>query len=103
MMRDYKIGIIGLGYVGLPLAVAFAKKFKVIGFDIDDSRVNQLKIGIDDTLEVENDNLSKVISDYKNNKHKNGFYPSSNSDYLSDCNIFIVTVPTPTDIQKDPF
>lgn len=54
-MTDKKIAVIGLGYVGLPLAVAFASKYKVTGFDINPKRINELKKGIDDTLEVEED------------------------------------------------
>ena len=60
-INDSKIAIIGLGYVGLPLAVEFAKKFPVIGFDIDNQRINSLNSGVDSTLEVEDDLLKSVL------------------------------------------
>jgi UDP-N-acetyl-D-galactosamine dehydrogenase len=82
-----KIGIIGLGYVGLPLAVEFGKITEVIGFDINQSRIDELKKGIDRTLEVESDEL-------KSSKHLSF---SSNSTDLKSVNYFIVTVPTPVD------
>ena len=62
-INDSKIAIIGLGYVGLPLAVEFAKKFPVIGFDIDNQRINSLNSGVDSTLEVEDDLLKSVLGE----------------------------------------
>ncbi len=92
LLNDIKLGIIGLGYVGLPLAVEFAKKKEVIGFDINSNRIDQLKKNLDSTLEVE----EKALKDSKN------LIFSSNLNDLSDCNCFIVTVPTPIDDAKQP-
>jgi UDP-N-acetyl-D-galactosamine dehydrogenase len=97
---ESKIAIIGLGYVGLPLAVAFAEKFKVIGYDINHQRVNELKIGLDSTLEIDHNKLISVL-DIDNNK-KNGLHVTDINNYLKDCNIYIVTVPTPTDRYNHP-
>jgi UDP-N-acetyl-D-glucosamine/UDP-N-acetyl-D-galactosamine dehydrogenase len=91
-LSDYKIGVIGLGYVGLPLAVSFAKKFSVVGFDINQNRIDELRCGVDSTLEVE----ASDLIDSKN------LLFSSNSDELKDCNFYIVTVPTPIDVHKEP-
>jgi len=94
-----KIAIIGLGYVGLPLAVAFAKKYAVVGFDINQNRVEQLITGNDFTLEVSsillNDVLKSEIVDI-------GLLCTTDLNKLNDCNIFIVTVPTPTDKHNRP-
>lgn len=87
-----KIGIIGLGYVGLPLAVEFGKVLQVVGFDINQSRIHELENGIDRTLEVEGADLVDA-------KHLSF---SNNLDELKGVNIFIVTVPTPVDKNKDP-
>jgi UDP-N-acetyl-D-galactosamine dehydrogenase len=88
-----KIAIIGLGYVGLPLAVAFSKKFKVIGFDINHNRIQELKNGHDHTLEVEDHLLSSV---------SNNLSYSFNIQDIKDCNIYIITVPTPVDTANRP-
>ncbi|MEC4004440.1 nucleotide sugar dehydrogenase [Flavobacterium sp. SUN052] len=95
-----KIGIIGLGYVGLPLARLFATKYPVVGFDINQNRVNQLNLGIDDTLEVDEQTLKAVLI----NKplEKNGLYCSTNLDDIAACNYYIVTVPTPVDKNNRP-
>jgi UDP-N-acetyl-D-galactosamine dehydrogenase len=98
-MSDYRIGIIGLGYVGLPLAVEFAKKYPTIGFDINEVRVKELNDGHDRTLEVEDGYLKSVLSADSNQK---GLFNTSNLTLLKDCNIFIVTVPTPTDKNNRP-
>ena len=95
-----KIAIIGLGYVGLPLAVEFAKQFLVVGFDINKQRINELNSGVDKTLEVENDNLKSVLTSDLNSKK--GLYITDNIEALSIANIYIVTVPTPTDELKRP-
>ncbi|WP_138434660.1 nucleotide sugar dehydrogenase [Winogradskyella algicola] len=95
-----KIAIIGLGYVGLPLAVEFAKQFFVIGFDINNQRINELNSGVDKTLEVDNDNLKSVLTTDLN--ANNGLYITDNIEALSVANIYIVTVPTPTDELKRP-
>jgi len=88
------IGVIGLGYVGLPLAVEFAKKFKVYGYDINQNRVKELNNRTDSTLEIESQNLDKVLNDK--------LIITSNIDDIKKCNIFIITVPTPVDKNKDP-
>ena len=95
-----KIAIIGLGYVGLPLAVEFAKQFLVVGFDINKQRINELNSGVDKTLEVENDNLKSVLTTNLNSK--TGLYITDNFEALAVANIYIVTVPTPTDELKRP-
>jgi len=99
-MKDKKIAIIGLGYVGLPLAVAFAEKYKIIGFDINYKRVEDLKSGHDETLEVNDELLNSVLDN--NNSKKNGLILTTISEAISDCNIYIVTVPTPTDKNNRP-
>lgn len=96
-----KIAIIGLGYVGLPLAVEFAKKYTVIGFDINEERVSQLLKGRDGTLEIQDDLLQSVLNLHPENREK-GFYPTFNQDKLYDCDVYIVTVPTPTDKYNRP-
>ena len=97
-LSDSKIAIIGLGYVGLPLAVAFAKKYKVIGFDINNERVAALQQGNDATLEVDSDELNAVLFSPSNT----GLQVTANQQDLHDCNVFIVTVPTPTDKHNRP-
>lgn len=97
-LTDSKIAIIGLGYVGLPLAVAFAKKFNVIGFDINEERVAALQQGIDATLEVDNHELKAVLT----SPNTTGLQVTTNTQALSECNVFIVTVPTPTDKHNRP-
>lgn len=94
-----KIGIIGLGYVGLPLARLFATKYKVVGFDINTERVSELKKGIDATLEVEHDVLSEVLV---KSIDTIGLYCTSDITKIKDCNYYIVTVPTPVDINNKP-
>jgi UDP-N-acetyl-D-galactosamine dehydrogenase len=97
---DYKIAIIGLGYVGLPLAVAFAEKYKVIGFDINSHRVSELNSGNDETLEIESELLNQVLD--VDNVNSKGLYLTTEKHAISDCNIYIVTVPTPTDKHNRP-
>ncbi len=92
------IAIIGLGYVGLPLAVEFAKKYKVIGYDINTNRVNTLNKGHDNTLEVSDDILNSVLK----SQSKKGLKLTYDSQNISDCNIYIVTVPTPVDKNNRP-
>ncbi|WP_299675116.1 nucleotide sugar dehydrogenase [uncultured Tenacibaculum sp.] len=99
-MSQPKIGIIGLGYVGLPLARLFATKYSVVGFDINKERIAELKSGVDSTLEVDNEVLNSVIVD--ENTNSNGLYCSFNINDLKDCTIFVVTVPTPTDKNNRP-
>jgi len=97
---DYKIAIIGLGYVGLPLAVAFAEKYKVIGFDVNIQRVDELNNGQDSTMEIEDQLLNSVL-DIDNSRNV-GLFITTDKDFLKDCNIYIVTVPTPTDKYNRP-
>lgn len=100
ILENSKIGIIGLGYVGLPLAVAFAEKYPVVGFDINQNRVNELLEGVDNTLEIESNQLQLVLRNTLTSS--NGFFPTTNSADLANCNIYIVTVPTPTDKHNRP-
>jgi UDP-N-acetyl-D-galactosamine dehydrogenase len=93
-IENSKIAIIGLGYVGLPLAVAFTEKYKVIGVDINAKRVDELKSGTDATLEVEEAELQAAL-----NTH---FSLTTNIKDAQDCSVFIVTVPTPTDKHNRP-
>ena len=95
-----KIGVIGLGYVGLPLARLFATKHLVIGFDINETRIEQLNDGVDVTKEVENDLLKSALIDNKN--EAKGLFCSSSVGDLHGCNVYIVTVPTPVDKQNRP-
>ncbi|MEB8344832.1 nucleotide sugar dehydrogenase [Flavobacteriaceae bacterium KMM 6898] len=99
-LSDKKIGVIGLGYVGLPLARLFATKYAVIGLDINESRVMQLQSGKDSTLEVEDQLLQAVL--LTNNNGKQGLYCTTNIDQLVSCNYYIITVPTPVDKNNRP-
>lgn len=104
-LENSKIAIIGLGYVGLPLAVAFADKYPVIGLDINMNRVDELQKGIDATLEVENDHLKRVLVPHSlklDEKGAKGLFCTTAITNVSDCNVFIVTVPTPTDKHNRP-
>jgi UDP-N-acetyl-D-galactosamine dehydrogenase len=92
-MND-KIAIIGLGYVGLPLAHAFSKKYKVIGLDINQERIDELKTGFDRTLELTEEQVKESIS--------NGMGFTANVDDTKECNIYIITVPTPIDNENEP-
>lgn len=91
-LANVKLCIVGLGYVGLPLAVEFAKKYRTIGFDLNSNRVNELRGGSDSTLEVSSDELREVP--------KLEFTTDVNE--IADCNVFIVAVPTPIDAAKRP-
>lgn len=97
---NIKIAIIGLGYVGLPLARLFATKFPVIGFDINQSRIAELNSGQDATLEVEEDILKAVIM--PSIPVDKGLFCSANINDIADCNYYIVTVPTPVDKNNRP-
>ncbi|TRX70533.1 nucleotide sugar dehydrogenase [Carboxylicivirga sp. M1479] len=98
-MQNTKIAIIGLGYVGLPLAVEFGKLYPTVGFDIDQERVDELSKGHDRTLEVTDDYLQEVI---KSSTKQAGISFSTQAAAMADCNYFIVTVPTPTDKNNHP-
>lgn len=98
---QHRIAVIGLGYVGLPLAVEFSKKYPVVGFDINKQRVEELRNGRDVTLEVEDDILQDVIAssgDFDND----GLFVSTDPEDMRPCNTYIVTVPTPTDKNNRP-
>jgi len=101
-IQEVKIAVIGLGYVGLPLAVAFAKKFPVVGFDINQHRVKELLAGHDATLEVDNQKMEDVLRASSPGVGHTGFFPSFHAEDLADCNVYIVTVPTPTDKHNRP-
>jgi UDP-N-acetyl-D-galactosamine dehydrogenase len=99
-MNKDKIAIIGLGYVGLPLARLFATKYDVVGFDINQDRIDELSSGVDATLEVESDVLKSVLK--QKNSNGIGLFCSSNLDDIKDCNYYVVTVPTPIDKNNRP-
>lgn len=92
--------MIGLGYVGLPLAVEFAKHYPVIGFDINQERISEINKGHDSTLEVEDENLQSVL--LKDKPTENGLYLTHKLEDIRDCNVYIVTVPTPVDKNNRP-
>jgi UDP-N-acetyl-D-galactosamine dehydrogenase len=94
MDNKYKICIIGLGYVGLPLAHAFSKRYEVVGFDINKSRIDELNSGFDRTEELNVDQVKQAL--------KNGMKFSLDIEDIKDCNIYIVTVPTPIDKNNKP-
>jgi len=96
--KKHKITVVGLGYVGLPLAVEFGKKYQVIGFDINQARVDELNGGHDATLEVEDENLQDALT----RTSDSGLLLTTNIDEIKDSNIYIVTVPTPIDEFKRP-
>ena len=94
-IKDVKIAVIGLGYVGLPLARLFSTKFKTIGFDMNQNRVDALMSGHDATLEVADDLLQEAIN-------KNGFICTTDLNKIKDCNFYVVAVPTPVDVNNRP-
>ncbi len=94
-MKNKKIAVLGLGYVGLPLAVGLSSSYKVTGFDISSSRISQLKKGLDKTLEITKSKLLRSIG-------KNKIFLTDKENDLKDCNVFIATVPTPIDCKKKP-
>jgi UDP-N-acetyl-D-galactosamine dehydrogenase len=96
-----KIAVIGLGYVGLPLARLFATKYPVVGFDINQSRIDGLRSGTDSTLEVSDEVLQQVLVDDFNDA-QNGLLCSATLNDIADCNYYIVTVPTPVDKNNRP-
>lgn len=94
MQNETKIAVIGLGYVGLPLARLFSTKYKTVGFDINQKRVSELMSGHDATLEVEDELLQEAI--------RNGFVCTHELEKIRDCNFYVVTVPTPVDQNNNP-
>ena len=102
--KGIKVGIIGLGYVGLPLAVEFSKKYPTFGYDINNQRINALKSGQDHTKEVCDTTLEAALIDIEK-RHANfdrGFFPTNDLQDLKDATVYIITVPTPTDKNKQP-
>ena len=99
-MKKDKIAIIGLGYVGLPLARLFATKYSVVGFDINTERISELMSGNDSTLEVDNETLQSVL--IVEDSDSNGLFCTNQLDKIKDCNYYIVTVPTPVDKNNRP-
>lgn len=93
-MNNIKIAVIGLGYVGLPLARLFSTKYKTVGFDLSQARVDELMSGHDSTLEVEDDLLQSALM--------NGFTCTTNIEDIRDCNFYVVAVPTPVDENHNP-
>ena len=93
-MFEVKIAVIGLGYVGLPLARLFSTKYKTVGYDMNQSRVDALMAGHDSTLEVSDDMLQSAI--------RNGFRCTTKLEDISDCNFYIIAVPTPVDKNHNP-
>lgn len=96
---DVNIAVIGLGYVGLPLAIEFAKKYKTIGFDINKNRIQELRQGKDHTLEADEEVLKSVLVDQKDTK---GLFCTDSMEDLKNCNYYVITVPTPVDENKRP-
>lgn len=92
--RTICVGIIGMGYVGLPLAIAFSTKFKTIGFDVDEEYVNEIQKGKSKIIDVPENNLQKYLN--------KSFYPTSDAQHLSECDFLIICVPTPLTNQKEP-
>lgn len=104
-MRNFqikKIAIIGQGYVGLPLAIAFSEFFPVIGFDINETRITELKGGIDRTLEMDSDELKRARDLFISSNHSKGYDASASVQDIADANVYIVTVPTPIDSYNSP-
>jgi len=95
-----KIAVIGLGYVGLPLAHLFATKYPVIGFDINEKRILELQSGNDSTLEISKEQLKAVLK--RTPKMETGLYCSNQLNDINDCNYYIITVPTPVDKNNRP-
>ncbi|MEI6679437.1 MAG: nucleotide sugar dehydrogenase [Mariniphaga sp.] len=103
MISSIRIAIIGLGYVGLPLARLFATKYPVVGFDVNQQRVNEINKGFDHTLELNEDILrSALVSENPVITDTNGLFCSFNPEDIKGCNFYIVTVPTPVDKNNRP-
>ncbi|MDQ0782146.1 nucleotide sugar dehydrogenase [Chryseobacterium sp. W4I1] len=104
MEKQYKIAVIGLGYVGLPLARLFATQYPVVGFDINKKRIEELNTGVDSTLEVENEILKSVLlqDNPLSSDTEKGLYCSYDINNIQDANIYVITVPTPVDKNNRP-
>ncbi|MCL1936830.1 MAG: nucleotide sugar dehydrogenase [Candidatus Azobacteroides sp.] len=102
-MEEVKIGVIGLGYVGLPLACLFATRYPVVGFDINRKRLNELRLGIDQTLEVSTESLqSTLVNENPIGTYEQGLYCTDEEEAIRKCNFYIVTVPTPVNKYHHP-
>ncbi|MES2372492.1 MAG: nucleotide sugar dehydrogenase [Bacteroidota bacterium] len=101
-MNTHKIAVIGLGYVGLPLAIAFAEKYRVKGFDINKQRIRELDNGDDHTGEADGDRITGLLALYREDSTTPGIFFTSDPNDLKDCNTYIVTVPTPVDTFNVP-
>lgn len=101
-LESHKIAVIGLGYVGLPLARLFATKYAVVGFDINQSRIDELNNAHDSTLEVESEVLKAVLISKNSLSARKGLFCSTAVDDLKNCNIYVITVPTPVDKNNHP-
>lgn len=99
---SYRICVIGLGYVGLPLAVEFGKYYPVVGFDINKKRIQELQNGVDLTLEVDEPAMKQVILANVPADSEKGLHCTADINSISDCNVYIVTVPTPVDRNNRP-
>lgn len=107
---DIRIAVIGLGYVGLPLARLFSTKYRTVGFDLSQARVDELMSGHDSTLEVEDDLLQEALitklefrnQNLEGNIKKTGLYCTTDMEDLRDCNFYVVAVPTPVDENHNP-
>ena len=100
LKEDIKIAVVGLGYVGLPLARLFATKYAVVGLDINEGRVASLRSGIDTTLEVDENTLQEVLTNTPSSEV--GLYCTTSLNDIKDCNYFVITVPTPVDKNNRP-
>ncbi len=100
---EYKIGVIGLGYVGLPLAVAFAKKYSVVGYDINKQRIKEIKKNLDVTGEINSNEIKNInLKSFSETNKQIGLWSTYEVNHLNNCNTFIVTVPTPINKFKGP-
>ena len=100
MNNEIKICVVGLGYVGLPLASLFATKYPVVGFDINKDRIKELNLGVDSTLEIADNVLKSVL--VKNKLTSNGLQCTDQLEMIKNCNYYIITVPTPVDKNNRP-
>lgn len=101
-LENYKIAVIGQGYVGLPLALEFSKHLPVYGFDINEKRIAELKKGEDHTLEADSDEIKECLQNASESNFKRGYIPSSSLEEIVNANVYIVTVPTPIDRFNAP-
>lgn len=102
MEKEYKIAVIGQGYVGLPLALAFAKHYPVVGYDVKEKRIADLRAGYDETKEVDEAQLQISTLAYQTSGGVRGYLPASDVQAIADANVYIITVPTPIDQFNAP-